>query len=99
MRSLGISALQGGEVQFRWSDWLVAHGHEVQHIDGPGTARPHKLTAEACVVDRRVIMAVTGGLRFWMGDCGFSGIAKEQGTIGSGTLSIESSSHDRRHWH
>jgi len=37
------------------SDWLVAHGHEVQHIDGPGTARPHKLTAEACVVDGRLI--------------------------------------------
>jgi uncharacterized protein (DUF488 family) len=37
------------------SDWLVAHGHAVQHIDGPGAARPHKLTAEACVVDGRVI--------------------------------------------
>jgi uncharacterized protein (DUF488 family) len=37
------------------SDWLVAHSHEVQHIDGPGTARPHKLTAEACVVDGRLI--------------------------------------------
>jgi uncharacterized protein (DUF488 family) len=37
------------------SDWLVAHGHEVQHIDGPGRARPHKLTAEARVVDGRLI--------------------------------------------
>jgi uncharacterized protein (DUF488 family) len=37
------------------SDWLVAHRHEVQHIDGPGTARAHKLTAEACVVDGRLI--------------------------------------------
>ena len=37
------------------SDWLVAHGHEVQHIDGPRTARPHKLTAEACIADGRVI--------------------------------------------
>ena len=37
------------------SDWLVAHGHEVQHIDGPGAARPHKLTAEARVVDGRLI--------------------------------------------
>src|SRR3989441_3430504 len=37
------------------SDWVVARGHEVQHIDGPGTARPHKLTAEACVVDGRLI--------------------------------------------
>jgi uncharacterized protein (DUF488 family) len=37
------------------SDWLVAHRHEVQHIDGPGRARPHKLTAEARVVDGRLI--------------------------------------------
>jgi uncharacterized protein (DUF488 family) len=37
------------------SDWLVAHHHEVRHIDGPGTARPHQLTAEACVVDGRLI--------------------------------------------
>ena len=25
------------------SDWLVAHGHEVLHIDGTGPAKPHKL--------------------------------------------------------
>lgn len=37
------------------SDWLVAHRHEVQHIAGPGKARPHKLTAEACVVEGRLI--------------------------------------------
>jgi uncharacterized protein (DUF488 family) len=37
------------------SDWLVAHGHEVQHIDGAGAARPHKLTAEARVADGRLI--------------------------------------------
>ena len=37
------------------SDWVVAHGHEVRHIDGPGSARPHKLTAEARVVEGRLI--------------------------------------------
>ena len=29
------------------SDWLVAHGHEVLHIDAAGPARAHKLTGEA----------------------------------------------------
>jgi uncharacterized protein (DUF488 family) len=29
------------------SDWLVAHGHEVLHIDAEGPTRPHRLTAEA----------------------------------------------------
>lgn len=29
------------------SDWLVAHGHEVLHIDATGAPRPHKLMAEA----------------------------------------------------
>ena len=28
------------------SDWLVAHGHEVLHIDGPAKPKPHTLTAE-----------------------------------------------------
>ena len=37
------------------SDWLVAHGHEVLHIDGVGPARPHKLTAEARMIDGRLI--------------------------------------------
>ncbi len=37
------------------SDWLVAHGHEVLHIDGIGPARPHKLTAEARLIDGHVI--------------------------------------------
>jgi uncharacterized protein (DUF488 family) len=37
------------------SDWLVAHGHEVLHIDGTGPARPHKLTAEARMMDGRLI--------------------------------------------
>lgn len=29
------------------SDWLVAHGQEVLHLEDVGPARPHKLTAEA----------------------------------------------------
>ena len=29
------------------SDWLVAHGHEVLHIDNEKPAKPHKLMAEA----------------------------------------------------
>ena len=37
------------------SDWLLAHGHEVLHIDAEGPARPHRLTAEARVVDGRLI--------------------------------------------
>ena len=37
------------------SDWLVAHGHEVLHIDAEGPARPHKLTAEACMVEGEMI--------------------------------------------
>jgi hypothetical protein len=37
------------------SDWLVAHGHEVLHIDAEGPVRPHKLFAEARVIDGRVI--------------------------------------------
>jgi uncharacterized protein (DUF488 family) len=37
------------------SDWLVAHGHEVLHIDAEGPVRPHKLTAEARLVDGKVV--------------------------------------------
>lgn len=37
------------------SDWLVAHGHEVLHIDGAGPVKPHQLTAEARLVDGQVI--------------------------------------------
>jgi uncharacterized protein (DUF488 family) len=37
------------------SDWLVAHGHEVMHIDGTGPVKPHKLTAEARIVDGELI--------------------------------------------
>ena len=29
------------------SDWLVANGHEVLHIDGTGPLKPHKMMAEA----------------------------------------------------
>jgi len=37
------------------SDWLVAHGHEVLHIDATGPVRPHKLTAEARMIEGRLI--------------------------------------------
>jgi uncharacterized protein (DUF488 family) len=37
------------------SDWLVAHGHEVLHIDGEGPVRPHKLLGEARVIDGQLI--------------------------------------------
>ena len=37
------------------SDWLVAHGHEVLHIDATGPVRPHKLTAEARMIEDRLI--------------------------------------------
>ena len=37
------------------SDYLVAHGHQVLHIDDAGPMRPHKLMAEARVVDGQLI--------------------------------------------
>jgi uncharacterized protein (DUF488 family) len=37
------------------SDWLVANGHEVFHIDAGGPTRPHKLFAEARVIDGQMI--------------------------------------------
>jgi uncharacterized protein (DUF488 family) len=37
------------------SDWLVAHGHTVLHIDGEKAARPHRLSAEARVVKDQVL--------------------------------------------
>lgn len=37
------------------SDWLVAHGHEVLHIDGTGPVKPHKLMAEARMIDGQLI--------------------------------------------
>lgn len=37
------------------SDWLVAHGHEVLHIDATGPVRAHKLAAEAGLVEGRLL--------------------------------------------
>ncbi len=37
------------------SDYLVAHGHEVLHIDGTGPARPHKLMDVARFLDGQLI--------------------------------------------
>ena len=37
------------------SDWLVAHGHEVMHIDGTGPLKPHRLTAEARMIGGKLI--------------------------------------------
>jgi uncharacterized protein (DUF488 family) len=37
------------------SDWLVARGHEVMHIEGTGPAKTHSLTAEARMVDGELI--------------------------------------------
>jgi len=37
------------------SDWLVAHGHAVMHIDGTGPVKPHRLTAEARMLEGKLI--------------------------------------------
>jgi uncharacterized protein (DUF488 family) len=37
------------------SDWLVAHGHTVLHIDATGPARLHRLTPEARLVNNQVL--------------------------------------------
>ena len=37
------------------SDWLVAHGHEVVHIDGTGPVKPHLLTKEARMINGQLI--------------------------------------------
>jgi len=37
------------------SDWLVAHGHEVLHIDGNGPVKSHELMTEARLIDGDVI--------------------------------------------
>jgi len=37
------------------SDWLVAHGHEVHHIDGTNPTRPHHLINEARLIDGKLI--------------------------------------------
>ena len=37
------------------SDYLVANGNQVMHIDAAGPARPHKLTSEARMIDGQLI--------------------------------------------
>jgi uncharacterized protein (DUF488 family) len=37
------------------SDWLTVQGHQVLHIDGTEPAKPHKLLAEARLVDGELI--------------------------------------------
>lgn len=37
------------------SDWLVAHGHEVLHLDDTGPAKPHHLTREGRMIDGELI--------------------------------------------
>jgi uncharacterized protein (DUF488 family) len=37
------------------SDWLVAHGHEVLHIDDEKPAKPHKLMTEARLINGHLI--------------------------------------------
>jgi hypothetical protein len=37
------------------SDYLVAHGHTVLHITDLNPPRPHKLLAEAQIVDGQLI--------------------------------------------
>jgi uncharacterized protein (DUF488 family) len=37
------------------SDWLVAHGHEVLHIDDTKPPKPHYLMKEARLLDGKVI--------------------------------------------
>ena len=37
------------------SDWLVAHGHDVFHIDGTGPVKAHKLMTEARMVDGQLV--------------------------------------------
>jgi uncharacterized protein (DUF488 family) len=37
------------------SDWLVAQGHEVLHIDAEGPVHAHKLLSEARLIDGQVI--------------------------------------------
>ena len=37
------------------SDWLVAHGHTVFHIDGTGPVKKHELMSEARMIDGQVI--------------------------------------------
>ena len=41
------------------SDWLVAHGHAVLHIDAERPPRPHRLTAEARLVNNQLLYPST----------------------------------------
>lgn len=40
------------------SDWFVAHGNEVLHIDAEGPARPHRLTPEAALIENKVLYRI-----------------------------------------
>ena len=42
------------------SDWLVAHGHTVLHIDGEAAPRPHRMTSEARLEGDQLIYAGAG---------------------------------------
>jgi uncharacterized protein (DUF488 family) len=42
------------------SDWLVAHGHEVLHIDDTGPLKPHRLMPDARVIEGQLV---------YRGDC------------------------------
>ncbi len=37
------------------SDWLTIHGHDVLHIDDTGPVKPHRLTAEARLLEGQLI--------------------------------------------
>jgi uncharacterized protein (DUF488 family) len=37
------------------SDWLVAHGHEILHLDSAKPPKPHQLMSEARLVDGKLI--------------------------------------------
>jgi uncharacterized protein (DUF488 family) len=37
------------------SDWLVGHSHQVLHIDGSGSAKPHNLMTEARLVNDQIL--------------------------------------------
>ena len=37
------------------SDWLLAHGHEILHLEGTGPAKPHQPMAEARMIDGQLI--------------------------------------------
>jgi uncharacterized protein (DUF488 family) len=58
--SAGTAYMCAESVYFRChrmlvSDWLVAHGHGVLHIEGVGPLRPHQLMKEARLIDGQLI--------------------------------------------